>query len=640
MIKVKINGKKEIYDYKITGQELLQSINRNSKCSCVAIELDGKVFDLSTVIEQDCEARFILSSSPEGLEIIRHDAAHVLAHAVKELYPKSMIAIGPVIENGFYYDFANPEPFTEEHLKKIQFRMQEIVKAKLPITRKIISREEALKFFQECGEKYKVEIINSLPVVEKEEISLYTQGNFTDLCKGPHSPNTGFISAFKLTKVAGSYWRGNSNKQTLQRIYGTAWSSKEELKQYLSMLAEAEKRDHRKIGKQCSLFHFHEEAQGSIFWHHKGWELFQKLIKYIRYKQNKSGYYEINTPEIMDKSLWERSGHWDKFRENMFIVNANDKVYAMRPMNCPGGIQIYNQGLKSYKDLPLRFAEFGKVYRLEASGALHGLMRARAFTQDDAHIFCTTEQMIEECRKVCNLISELYSDFGFDNIRVKFSNRPDKRIGSDLIWDQAENALLEAVQKEAIPYTLNKGEGAFYGPKLEFVLRDAIGRDWQLGTLQVDFNLPERFNMTYIAKNGEKHRPVILHRALFGSIERFLGILLEHYSGHLPLWLSPVQVVIIPLTDDLRDYADKVLDALIIKGIKGIIDNKNEKITYKIRKHSLDKIPIIAVVGQNEKANQSISVRKLGNKNQEVLELSDFVDKLVGQIKIKGVNYN
>ncbi len=635
MIEIKLNKNIKKYNNKISGKDLLKEIDQSLHNNCIAIKINGEIKDLSTIVDKNSEVEFIFSSSSEGIDIIRHDAAHVLAQAVKALYPEVMVTIGPTIENGFYYDFANIKPFTESDLEKIEAEMQKIIDQKFPITRKVVTKQEAIKFFQNQGEKYKVEIINSFP--DNDEITIYTQGNFSDLCRGPHAPNTGFIKAFKLMKIAGAYWRGDSKNEMLQRIYGNAWSDKKQLRAYLQMLEEAEKRDHRKLGKQCNLFHFQEEAQGSVFWHPKGWDLFQRLINYIRTKQNQNGYFEISTPEIMDKKLWVASGHWEKFRENMYTASTIDenKIYAVRPMNCPGGVQIYNQGIKSYRDLPLRLAEFGKVHRFEPSGALHGLMRARAFTQDDAHIFCTNDQITEECINVCKLIKEIYKDFGFDDVKVKFSDRPEQRIGYDDIWDKAEAALLTAVKKQNLPYTLNKGEGAFYGPKLEFVLRDAIGRDWQLGTLQVDFNLPERLDSNYIDKDGKKYRPVMLHRALFGSIERFLGILMEHYSGNLPIWLAPTQVVITTVTDEQKCYANKVFEILRSKFIRCITDFENEKITYKIRKHSVAKAPIIIIIGKKEEANNSVSIRKLGNKNQEVLELSHFVDKLIDDIKQK-----
>ena len=628
-MKIKINKKTKQFHHNVSGFDLLSELDKSLHKQCVAIKVNGEVKDLSTQINRDSDVEFVLSSTAEGLDIIRHDTAHILAQVVKELYPKAHVTIGPTIENGFYYDFANTQPFNESDLAEIEKKMQEIINQNLAITRKVVTKKEAVDFFAKQGEKYKVEIIEALP--EGEDITIYTQGNFSDLCKGPHASSTGVSKAFKLMKVAGAYWRGDSNNEVLQRVYGTTWADKKQLRQYLTMLEEAEKRDHRKIGKQSDLFHFQEEAQGSVFWHPKGWDLFQRLVNYIRDRQNENGYLEIGTPEIMDQKMWEASGHWEKFRENMFTANTidEDKLYAVRPMNCPGGVQVYNQGIKSYRDLPLRLAEFGKVHRYEPSGALHGLMRARAFTQDDAHIFCTTEQTTEECINVCKLIIEIYRDFGFEDVKVKFSDRPEKRIGSDEVWNAAEKALLNAVVKQGLPYTLNKGEGAFYGPKLEFVLRDTIGRNWQLGTLQVDFNLPMRLNANYIGKDGKKHKPVMLHRALFGSIERFLGILIEHYSGNLPLWLAPIQVAVITITDAMNEYAQHVFNTLKEKNIRCILDLDSEKVTYKIRKHSLSKIPVIAILGEKEREKNLVAIRKLGNKEQETLELNQFVDKLL-----------
>jgi threonyl-tRNA synthetase len=635
MIEIKLNGKIKQLPSEVYGIELLNELDRSLHNQCVAIKINGEVKDLSTQINKNNDVEFVMSGSDDGLEVIRHDAAHILAQAVKAMYPGAQVTIGPTIENGFYYDFANAQPFSEVDLAKIEVKMQEIIDQNLPITRKVVTKKEAIDFFREQGETYKVEIINALP--EDGEISIYTQGDFSDLCRGPHAPSTGRVKAFKLMKVAGAYWRGDSKNAMLQRVYGTAWADKKQLKQYLTMLEEAEKRDHRKIGKQLDLFHFQEEAQGSVFWHPKGWNLFQRLLNYIRDKQNESGYLEISTPEIMDKKLWEASGHWEKFGENMFTAQTieEDKIYAVRPMNCPGCVQVYNQGMKSYRELPLRLSEFGKVHRYEPSGALHGLMRARAFTQDDAHIFCTNEQITDECIEVCRLIMGIYKDFGFDDVRVKFSDRPEKRIGSDEVWDAAEKALLNALIKQDLPYTINKGEGAFYGPKLEFVMRDAIGRDWQLGTLQVDFNLPERLDANYVDKDGKKYRPVMLHRALFGSIERFLGILIEHYSGNLPLWIAPIQVVIITVTDEFNDYAQEVFNALQKNGIRCLLDLENDKISYKVRKHSVAKIPFIVVLGEKEREKNLVSIRKIGDNQQETLELKQFIDKLLLEIQQK-----
>jgi threonyl-tRNA synthetase len=564
------------------------------------------------------------------LELIRHDAAHVMAMSVQELYPETKVTIGPVIENGFFYDFSREVPFTNKDLIKIEKKMKEIVNRNVPVTFKVVSREEAIDIFTKIGENYKVEIIDSIP--KDEEIKIYYHGEWFDLCRGPHLSSSGEIGkAFKLTKVAGAYWRGDSNNEMLQRIYGTAWETQEELDSYLLRLEEAEKRDHRKLGKELDLFHFQEEAPGAVFWHPKGWTLFQNLINYMRKRQDDAGYHEINTPDIMDKSLWELSGHLEKFGDNMFTTEAKeDRVYALKPMNCPGCVQVYKWGMKSYRDLPLRVSEFGKVHRYEPSGALHGLMRVRAFTQDDAHIFCTEEQVTEESKIVCDLILSIYKDFGFEKISIKFSDRPEKRVGSDEIWDKSELALKKAVEATGLDYTYNPGEGAFYGPKLEFILRDAIGRDWQCGTLQVDLNMPERLGGTFIGEDGQKHHPVMLHRALFGSLERFTGILLEHYAGKLPLWLAPVQAVVAPITSEIDPYAKEIFDELKLNGVRVNLDTRNEKINYKIRDNSLQKIPYMLIVGKQEQENKSISIRQFGSKDQEIIKfdnLTDFFEK-------------
>jgi len=564
------------------------------------------------------------------LELIRHDTAHVMAMAVQELFPGTQVTIGPTIENGFYYDFAKDHPFTEKDLLTIEKKMKEIVNKDLATTFKVFSRKEAIKLFEDKGEHYKVEIIKDIP--ENEELKVYYHGDWFDLCKGPHLNSTGEIGkAFKLTKVAGAYWRGDSSNVMLQRIYGTAWETQEQLDNYLHLLEEAEKRDHRKIGKELDLFHFQEEAPGSVFWHHKGWTLFRLLIDYMRKRQEEAGYTEINTPDIMDKSLWELSGHLEKFGDNMFTTEAREeRVYALKPMNCPGCVQVYKQGLKSYRDLPLRVAEFGKVHRYEPSGALHGLMRVRAFTQDDAHIFCTEDQITEESKKVCDLVLSIYKDFGFEDVTIKFSDRPEQRVGSDEIWDKSEKALKIAMEATGLEYTHNPGEGAFYGPKLEFILRDAIGREWQCGTLQVDLNLPERLGGNYIAEDGLKHNPVMLHRALFGSLERFTGILLEHYAGNLPLWLSPVQAIVVPITSDIDDYATEVQDELKRSNVRVDADLRNEKISYKIRENSLKKIPYMLILGKKEKEERAITLRVFGSDKQEKIKfekLNDFFEK-------------
>ena len=565
-------------------------------------------------------------SNEEHIEILRHDTAHIMAMAVQELFPETQVTIGPVIENGFFYDFARDNPFTDSDLEIIEKKMKEIVKRDVKTSFKVLSREDAIKLFLDKGERYKVEIIESLP--SDEEIKVYFHGDWFDLCRGPHLNSSGEIgTAFKLTKVAGAYWRGDSNNPMLQRIYGTAWETQEELDNYLHMLEEAEKRDHRKLGKELDLFHFQEEAPGSVFWHAKGWTLFQSLINYMRKRQDEAGYSEINTPDIMDKSLWELSGHLEKFGDNMFTTEAReDRVYALKPMNCPGCVQVYKQGLKSYRDLPLRVAEFGKVHRYEPSGALHGLMRVRAFTQDDAHIFCTEDQITDESKIVCDLILSIYKDFGFEDVSIKFSDRPKNRVGSDEIWDKSEKALRTAMEATGLDYSVNPGEGAFYGPKLEFVLRDAIGREWQCGTLQVDLNMPERLGGTFIAEDGKKYHPVMLHRALFGSLERFTGILLEHYAGNLPLWLSPVQAVVAPITSEIDDYAVEIQETLKSSGFRVEMDLRNEKISYKIRENSLQKIPFLLIVGKKEMEEKSVTLRTFGSKDQEKIKLDNLTD--------------
>ncbi len=571
-----------------------------------------------------------MSNDEPFINTLRHDTAHVLAMAVQELFPDTQVTIGPVIENGFYYDFDRKEPFTEKDLGTIEKKMKEIVNRDEKTSFKVMSREDAIKLFSDKGENYKVEIIKDLP--ESEELKVYYHGDWFDLCKGPHLESTGKIGkAFKLTKVAGAYWRGDSNNPMLQRIYGTAWESQEELDNHLNILKEAEKRDHRKLGRELDLFHFQEEAQGSVFWHNNGWTLFRTLIDYMRQRQEEAGYEEINTPDIMDKSLWVKSGHLEKFGDNMFTTEPReDRVYALKPMNCPGGVQVYKQGLKSYRDLPLRVAEFGKVHRYEPSGALHGLMRVRAFTQDDAHIFCTEDQITEESKKVCDLVLSIYKDFGFENVSIKFSDRPEKRVGNDDVWDKSEAALREAMEATGLEYTLNPGEGAFYGPKLEFILKDAIGREWQCGTLQVDLNLPERLDATYVGEDGLKHNPVMLHRALFGSLERFIGILIEHYAGNLPIWLSPVQAVVAPITSDINEYAESVFSSLKNNGIRVEKDLRNEKISYKIRENSLKKIPYQLILGKNEMEDSTVTLREFGNDKQEKIKfekLNDFFQK-------------
>ena len=624
-----LDGKKLQFPGKVNGHEIAKTISPSLAKKALVIKVNDNFKDLSTFIEKDSTVQIITLEDDYGLEVIRHDTAHVLAMAVQELFKDTQVTIGPVIENGFYYDFSRKKPFTDEDLVKIEDKMREIIDRDEPTTREVWDREKAIEHFKKKGELYKAEIINSIPT--KEEISIYFHGKWHDLCRGPHLTSTGKIGkAFKLTKLAGAYWRGDSNNEMLQRIYGTCWRNKKELDEYLHRIEEAEKRDHRKLGKVMNLFHFQEESPGAVFWHEGGWQLFQSLIDFMRQKQTEAGYREVNTPDILDKTLWEKSGHWEKFQEHMYTTKTPDeRVFAIKPMNCPGCVQIFNQGLKSYRDLPLKLSEFGKVHRYESSGSLHGLMRVRSFTQDDAHIFCTENQITEESLKVTKLILDIYKAFGFENVILKYSDRPAKRVGDDKLWDKAEAALLEAVKASKLDYSINKGEGAFYGPKIEFVLRDTIGRDWQCGTLQVDLNLPGRLGATYIDKDGIKKNPVMLHRALFGSLERFIGILIEHYAGKLPLWLAPKQVAILPISQEFDDYAKKVSAELDKNKIRNIIDLKNEKINYKIREHSLSKTPILMICGSKEQENQSITLRRLGQEKQDTLPLREAVNLLV-----------
>ena len=629
-----LDGKKIDFEKSITGFDLTKKISKSLEKIALIMEVDGDLKDLSHQITKDAKVRIITPKDKEGLEVIRHDAAHILAMAVQELYPGTQVTIGPVIDNGFYYDFSRKEPFTEEDLKKIEKKMVEIVDRDEKTHREVWKRNDAIKHFQKIGEKYKAEIIENIP--SGEEVSIYHHGKWHDLCRGPHLASTGKIGkAFKLTKVSGAYWRGDSNNEMLQRIYGTCWASKKELDDYLHRLEEAEKRDHRKLGKEMDLFHFREESPGAVFWHEKGWLLFQRLVEYMRSKQRLAGYKEINTPELLDKTLWEKSGHWDKFGEHMFTSETPDeKTFAVKPMNCPGCVQVFNQGLKSYRDLPLKLSEFGKVHRYEPSGALHGLLRVRAFTQDDAHIFCTEDQITEESLSVTNLILEIYKDLGFENVILKYSDRPEKRVGDDSVWDKSEAALLAAIKQSKLQYTINKGEGAFYGPKIEFVLRDAIGRDWQCGTLQVDLNLPNRLGASYVAKDGNKKVPVMLHRALFGSLERFIGILIENYAGKLPFWLSPAQAVVCPIAEENNDYVKKLFEDLFKEGIKCEMDLRNEKINYKVREHSLAKVPFIIVCGKKEVAENTVTVRKLGSDKQKTMKREDLIKNMLDSNKL------
>lgn len=623
------DGSVRRYDAPVTGLEVAGDIGPGLAKASLAMYLNEQLVDLSTPLTESCTIAFLTRDKEEALELLRHDAAHVMAQAVKELFPETQVTIGPAIENGFYYDFFREESFTPEDLHKIESRMAELVDQNIPIEREVWDRDEAIAFFEKEGEVFKAELIRDLP--QNEVISLYRQGDFIDLCRGPHLPTTGKLGkAFKVMKLAGAYWRGDSTRPQLQRVYGTAWRDPKELKKYLTMLEEAEKRDHRKLGKEMGLFHQQEEAVGSMFWHPKGWRTRKALENYIRAKMERNGYQEIATPQIMDRKLWEQSGHWDKYAEDMFTICTHDhKDMAIKPMNCPGHVQIFKQGLKSYRDLPIRFGEFTTLFRNEAHGALHGLMRARSFSQDDAHIFCTEEQINEETAKFITMLRQVYQDFGFDDIRIKFSTRPDNRAGSDETWDKAESALQSAVESLGLECELNPGEGAFYGPKLEFVLKDAIGRDWQCGTLQVDFVLPERLDAEYVGEDGARHRPAMLHRAVLGSLERFMGIVIESTAGHLPMWLSPVPVVIATITDDAREWAEEVSAKLTAAGVYCELDLRNEKIGYKVREHSKAKVPQIWVVGKNEAEAKQVAVRQLGSKNNDVQDFDAALDAVV-----------
>jgi threonyl-tRNA synthetase len=605
-----------------TGAEVAASIGKGLAKAAFAVEVDGELRDLSRPIMADARVRILKAEDPDALAMIRHDAAHVMAEAVQDLYPGTQVTIGPPIENGFYYDFHRAEPFTPDDLARIEARMAEIVKEDRPFVREEVAREDARARFEGMGERFKLELLDAIP--EGEPVTLYHQGRWFDLCRGPHGPSTGRIGAFKLTKVAGAYWRGDAKNPQLQRIYGTAFASRKELDAHLHQLEEAERRDHRRLGREMDLFHVQEEAAGSVFWHPKGWVLYRAVEGYVRRRLDRADYREVRTPQLYDRVLWERSGHWDKFRENMFVVEAEEKTLAVKPMNCPGHVQIFNQHLHSYRDLPLRLAEFGSCHRNEPSGALHGIMRVRAFTQDDAHIFCTPEQVTAESVAFVDLLRSVYRDFGFGEPKVKFSDRPPVRAGSDEVWDRAEASLWEAVRASGLETTLNPGEGAFYGPKLEFVLRDAIGRDWQCGTLQVDFVLPERLDASYVGPDGAKHRPVMLHRAILGSLERFIGVLVEHYAGRLPLWLAPVQAVVATITNEADGYAREVADRLVAAGVRAEADTRADKIGYKVREHSLAKVPLLVAVGGRERAERTVSLRRLGQSAQETLALDDL----------------
>lgn len=633
------DGAKMSFDAPVSGLQIAQKISEGLAKHAVAVRVNGTTTDLTAPITTDASVSIITTKDADSLDILRHTAAHVLAHAVKNLYPQAQVTIGPAVENGFYYDFFGIV-LKEDDLPKIEAEMAKIIAADYPIVRSEMPRKEAVAFFTNRGENYKVELINDLPD-DVTTVSLYTQGDYVELCRGPHLPSTGKVGkAFKLTKVAAAYWRGDAKRESLQRVYGTAFWTDKELKAYFTLLEEAEKRDHRKLGREMDLFHFEEYAPGDVFWHPRGWTFFQTLIAYMRRRQAAEGYVEINTPQIMDKVLWETSGHWDWYRENMYTTTIEEKIFAIKPMNCPGGVLTFKQGITSYRDLPKRIAEFGRVHRYEASGALHGLLRVRAFTQDDAHIFCTPEQFKEECQRVVRFMLDIYKDFGLTDVNIKLSTRPEERIGTDDIWDMLEQGLADALTDMGYAYTINPGDGAFYGPKLDFKLKDAIGREWQLGTLQADLNLPERFDVTYIGEDGQKHRPIMLHRALFGSLERFSGVLIEHCAGAFPFWLAPVQVVVAPITSDQDAYAKEIAHKLFVAGIRVETDLRNEKVSYKVREHSLKKIPVILVVGAKEATDGTVTIRRLGSNQQEVVPFAEALRRFKIDARFPSVEYD
>ncbi|MFQ5644887.1 MAG: threonine--tRNA ligase [Thiogranum sp.] len=628
------DGSQRSFDHPVSVHEVASDIGPGLAKAALAGSVDGQMVDTAYVIDRDAALSIITERDAEGVDVIRHSTAHLLAQAVKELFPEAQVTIGPVIENGFYYDFAYKRAFTPEDLEKIEKKMAELAKQNLPVTRKVMPRDEAIAFFRDMGEEYKAEIISDIPA--DQELSLYQQGEFIDLCRGPHVPATGRIKAFKLMKVAGAYWRGDSRNEMLQRIYGTAWGDKKALKAYLHRLEEAEKRDHRKLGKVMNLFHTQEEAPGMVFWHDNGWQVYLQIQDYIRAKLRDNGYQEVHTPSVIDRSLWEKSGHWEKFQDDMFVTESEHHTFAIKPMNCPAHIQIYNQGLKSYRDLPLRLAEFGSCHRNEPSGTLHGLMRVRAFVQDDAHIFCTEEQILDEVSEFIDLLFEVYGDFGFDDVIIKLSTRPEKRVGADHLWDKAEKSLEEALNLKKLDWELQPGEGAFYGPKIEFSLKDCLERVWQLGTIQLDFSMPERLGATYVAEDGSKHMPVMLHRAILGSLERFIGILIEHYAGALPLWLAPIQAVILNITDNQADYAKKVEETLKNQGVRVKSDLRNEKIGFKIREHTIQRVPYLLVVGDREAESDTVAVRTRSGKDLGSLSLQVLSQGLNAEIASRG----
>jgi threonyl-tRNA synthetase len=634
MIRITLpDGSQRQFEKPVTVADVAASIGPGLAKAAIAGKVDDKVVDTAFTIPDGAKVAILTPKDPEGLDVIRHSTAHLLAYAVKELFPDAQVTIGPVIENGFYYDFAYKRPFTPEDLQAIEKRMQELAAKDEPVTRRVLPRDEAVQHFLQMGEKYKAEIIGSIPA--GEDVSLYAEGGFEDLCRGPHVPSTGKLKFFKLMKVAGAYWRGDHRNEMLQRVYGTAWASKEELQQYLTMLEEAEKRDHRRLGRELDLFHLEEVSPGVVFWHPKGWAIWQAVEQYMRQVYRDNGYQEVKGPQILDKSLWEKTGHWDKYRENMFITESEKREYALKPMNCPGHVLIFKQGVKSYRDLPLRYGEFGQCHRNEPSGGLHGIMRVRGFTQDDGHIFCTEEHIQPECEEFTRVLHKVYKDFGFTDIIYKVATRPEARIGSDELWDKAENALMESLRRSGCEFTISPGDGAFYGPKIEYTLKDAIGRQWQVGTMQVDFNLTTRLDAEYVGEDGNRHRPVVLHRAIVGSLERFIGILIEQHAGALPVWLAPVQAVVLNITDGQADYVNEVAKTLRNQGLRVATDLRNEKITYKIREHSLQKPPYLLVVGDKEKAAGAVAVRARGNKDLGVMSLEEFSKRIAQDVASK-----
>ena len=634
MVTVRLpDGSQRQFDAPVTVAQVAANIGTGLAKAALAGKVDGKVVDTSFLIERDADVAIVTDKDADGLEVIRHSTAHLLAYAVKELFPDAQVTIGPVIENGFFYDFSYKRPFTPEDLAAIEKKMSELAKKDEPVTRQVLPRDEAVAYFKSIGEAYKAEIIESIPA--DQDVSLYTEGKFTDLCRGPHVPSTGKLKVFKLMKLAGAYWRGDSNNEMLQRIYGTAWAKKEEQEAYLHMLEEAEKRDHRKLGRALDLFHFQEEAPGLIFWHPKGWTVWQQVEQYMRRVYQDNGYQEVKAPQILDRSLWEKSGHWENYKDNMFTTESENRSYALKPMNCPGHVQIFRSNMHSYRELPLRYGEFGQCHRNEPSGSLHGMMRVRGFTQDDGHIFCTEDQILDECVAFTSLLLKVYRDFGFSDVVYKVATRPDKRVGSDEAWDKAENALIESLKRSGVEYEISPGEGAFYGPKIEYTLKDAIGRMWQCGTIQVDFSMPMRLDAEYVAEDNTRQVPVMLHRAILGSLERFIGMLIENYAGALPLWLAPVQVVVVNISDAQAEYAQKVAQDLKKQGFRVHVDLRNEKITYKIREHSVQKLPYILVIGDKERDANTVAVRARGNIDLGVMPVDVLVERLKSELDAK-----